>query len=117
VATEAGCSVITTEAGCSVIAAAIAATKPKSILKPPKYVVESESIADRVKAKRAAPQAQAEVPTQNDNMSIAKRVAAQRRGQQPPDVEVVHAVLDQETGLLLEYRQLLKHPCFKEVWN
>jgi hypothetical protein len=50
-------------------------------------------------------------------MSIAKRVAARRRGQQPPDVEVVRVVLDQETGQLLEYCQLLKHPRFKEVWN
>ncbi len=97
--------------------------KPKPILKPPKYVVESETIADRVKAKRAAPQtqaapqAQATPPVQDDNLSIAERVAARRRNQQPPDVEVVHAVLDQETGQLLEYRQLLKHPRFKEVWN
>ena len=97
--------------------------KPKPIFKPPKYVVESETIADRVKAKRAAPQtraapqAQATPPVQDDNLSIAERVAARRRSQQPPDVEVVHAVLDQETGQLLEYRQLLKHPRFKEVWN
>jgi hypothetical protein len=31
--------------------------------------------------------------------------------------EPTHAVLDQETGELLEYRHLLKHPRFKEVWN
>jgi hypothetical protein len=77
--------------------------KPKPILKPSKYVVESESIADRVKAKlkakRAAPQVQAAPQAQaDDNLLIAERVAARRRSQQPPDVEVVHAVLDQETG-------------------
>ena len=86
-------------------------TKPKPILKPSKYVVESDSIAARVKAKQAAPQAQ------GDNLSIAERVAAQRQGQKPPQIESVHAVLNQETGQLLEYRQLLKHPRFKEVWN
>ncbi len=31
--------------------------------------------------------------------------------------EAAHTVLDQETGELLEYRRLLKHPRFKEVWN
>ncbi len=31
--------------------------------------------------------------------------------------EAAHAVLDQETSELLEYRRLLKHTCFKEVWN
>jgi hypothetical protein len=44
------------------------------------------------------------------NKSIADRVARQQR-------EAAHAVLDQETGELLEYRHLLKHPCFKDVWN
>jgi hypothetical protein len=92
------------------------AAKPKSILKPPKYNADSDSIASRVKAKRAmqktpAPQAQL------DNSSIAERVKARRRGQEPPQEEAVHAVLDQETGQLLEYRQLLKHPRLKEVWN
>jgi hypothetical protein len=42
--------------------------------------------------------------------SIAERVARQRR-------EAANSVLDQETGKLLEYRQLLKHERFKEVWN
>ena len=46
--------------------------------------------------------------------SIAERVARRRREK---EVEVVHAVLDQETGQLLEYRQLLKHPKLKELWN
>ena len=42
--------------------------------------------------------------------SIAARVAQRRR-------EAAHSVLDQETGELLEYQQLLQHPKFKEVWN
>ena len=42
--------------------------------------------------------------------SIAERVARRRRG-------AANSVLDQETGKLLEYRQLLKHERFKEVWN
>jgi hypothetical protein len=99
---------VAAEAGCSVISPKkkiVQPPKPKPILKPSQYVVESESIADRVKAKRAAPQAQpapqaqATPPVQE---SIAERVAARRRSQQPPDIEVVHAVLDQETGQLLE---------------
>ena len=80
----------------------------KPSLRPSKYVVGSDSIAARVKAKHASPQA---LP---DPSSIAERVAARRRG---PQVESAHAVLDQETGKLLEYRQLLKHPRFKDVRN
>jgi hypothetical protein len=30
---------------------------------------------------------------------------------------LVHAVLDEETGKILEYRQLTKHPKYKEVWT
>ena len=92
------------------------AAKPKPILKPSKYIVNVDSIAARVKAKRAPPQAPAPQALP-DTTSIAERVAARRRGQKPPQVETVHAVLDQESGQLLEYRQLLKHPRFKEVWN
>jgi hypothetical protein len=90
-------------------------TAPKSILRAPKYIAESESVADRVKSRRAAPQAPA--PQPDDHLSVAERVAARRRAQAPPQVDTVHAVLDQETGELLEYRQLLKHPRFKDVWN
>jgi hypothetical protein len=52
------------------------------------------------------------MPTANPvpNESIADRVARRRR-------EAAHSVLDQETGQLLEYRQLLKHPKFKEIWT
>ena len=79
--------------------------KPKPILKPSKYInTSSESIASRVKARHQSE------PFQNE--SIAERVARRRRKR-----EAVHSVLDQETGQLLEYRQLLKHPRFKEVWN
>ncbi|KAL7483042.1 hypothetical protein ACHAW6_008693 [Cyclotella cf. meneghiniana] len=76
---------------------------PKSILKSPKYVVESDSIASRVKARRTAPV----IPTEG---SIAERVAQRRR-------EAANSVLDQETGQLLEYRQLLRHPKHKEIWT
>ncbi len=66
---------------------------PKPILKPPKYVVDSDSIAAWVKAHRTAPVTPAEG-------SIAEPVAQRRR-------EAANSVLDQETGQLLEYRQLL----------
>jgi len=52
------------------------------------------------------------MPTANPvpHESIADRVACRRR-------EAAHSVLDQETGQLLEYRQLLKNPKFKEIWT
>jgi len=77
------------------------APPPKPILKPPKYI--DDSIAARVCEQRL--QSQTTV-----NESIADRVARRRR-------EAAHTVLDQETSELLEYRRLLKHPRFKEVWN
>eukprot|EP00804_Cyclotella_cryptica_P002310 CCRYP_004049-RA/>CCRYP_004049-RA protein AED:0.34 eAED:0.37 QI:0/-1/0/1/-1/1/1/0/498 len=80
-------------------------TKPRPILQPSRYVAESsECIASRVKARREAQS----IPTK----SIAERVAQRRRAR-----EALHSVLDQETGNLLEYHQLLKHPRFKDVWN
>ena len=79
----------------------IVAPPPKPILKPPKYI--DDSIAARVRERRFQSQTMV-------NESIADRVARRRR-------EAAHAVLDQETGELLEYRRLLKHPRFKEVWN
>jgi hypothetical protein len=83
--------------------------KPKPILKPSKHIAESsDSLAARVKA-RCLQTTQAEAPPSE---SIADRVARQKR-----EKEAVHSVLDQETGQLLEYRTLLKHPRFKEVWN
>jgi hypothetical protein len=83
--------------------------KPKPILKPSKYIDgSSESVAAQVKARRLqTPQAE---PPQSK--SIADRVARRRR-----EKEAIHSVLDQETGKLLEYRALLKHPRFKEEWN
>jgi hypothetical protein len=89
---------------------------PKSILKPSKHIVESESIADRVKRdRRGKPQ---DIPsTPHEPLSIAERVAERRRQQAATSVEIAVPVLDQETGKLLEYRQLLKHPKFQEVWS
>ncbi len=75
--------------------------KPKPILRTPKYI--DESISAQVRARRL------QSKTTVDE-TIADRVARRRR-------EAAHAVLDQETGELLEYRRLLKHPRFKEVWN
>ena len=74
---------------------------PKTILRPPTYI--DDSIAARVRARRL--QSQTTVAD-----SIADRVARRQR-------EAAHAVLDQETGELLEYCRLLKHPRFKEAWN
>jgi hypothetical protein len=78
--------------------------EPTPILKPPKFV--DESIAARVRARRL------QMPTVNPvtNESIADRVARRRR-------EAAHSVLDQDTGKLLEYRQLLKDPKFKQIWT
>ena len=78
--------------------------KPPLILKPPKFI--DESIATRVRARRL------KIPTTNPvpDESIADRVARRRR-------EAAHSVLDQDTGKLLEYRQLLKDPKFKQIWT
>ena len=78
--------------------------KPPPILKPPKFI--DESIATRVRARRL------KIPTTNPvpDESIADRVARRRR-------EAAHSVLDQDTGKLLEYRQLLKDPKFKQIWT
>jgi hypothetical protein len=75
--------------------------QPKPILKPPKYI--DKSIAAGVRSRRL--QSQTTV-----NESIAKQVARRRQ-------EAANAVLDQDTGQLLEYCRLLKHPRFKDVWN
>ena len=65
------------------------------------------SIAARVKARRQAAPAE---PTPAPPMSIAERVKARQRGQ-------IHTVVDMETGELLEYRKLLRHPRFKDEWS
>jgi hypothetical protein len=62
-----------------------------------------ESIADRVKNRCRQPE-----PKEQE--SIAQRVAVRRRKYAAP-------VLDVDTGKLLEYRALLKHPKFKEAWS
>jgi len=81
----------------------------KSLLKQPKYSAppELDSIASRVRARHQQLQ-----PSGNPTESIAKRVA--RRHQ---ETAVTNPVLDQETGQLIEYRQHLKHPRFRDVWN
>jgi hypothetical protein len=73
----------------------------------PRLIVESEpsSIAARLLARRQ--QHKAKTP---DHQSIAARVLARRK-------ETANSVLDYETGQLLEYRQLLKHPKYAKAWN
>ena len=82
-----------------------------------------ESIADRIRARRAAqlqPQLQ---PQPQPQQSIADRVKERRRNNQElaaqlkEHYDLANAVLDMDTGELLEYRQLLKHPKFAKDWN
>ncbi len=79
--------------------------KPLPILKQPK-IVASESIADRVKSRRETPLSLGQTPGQ----LIAERVARWRR-------EFASPVLDQDTGKMLEYRQLLRDPKHKAIWS
>eukprot|EP00804_Cyclotella_cryptica_P030118 CCRYP_009530-RA/>CCRYP_009530-RA protein AED:0.27 eAED:0.27 QI:0/0/0/1/0/0/5/0/696 len=74
---------------------------PKPPTTPAKPTTPNDSIAFRTRSKRQ-PQ-----PEPIPHESIADRVVRRRR-----EMEAAHAVLDQETGQLLEYRQLLKHPKF-----
>ena len=77
------------------------------ILKKSKFVT-SGSIAERVKARHNT---QNQSPAEPE-LSIAEQVVA-RRCQK----EQANLVLDHETGKILKYRQLLRHPKFKEVWS
>eukprot|EP00956_Cyclotella_meneghiniana_P036500 scaffold126416_cov88-Cyclotella_meneghiniana.AAC.1 len=99
--------------------------RPASIVRQPKYVAQPEdSIAARMKARRAAGSAKpvntrqasaTKVAAANDE-SIAERVLRRRR-EVANSIEKAFPVLDPETGQLLEYRQLLRHPKFKDAWN
>jgi hypothetical protein len=40
-----------------------------------------------------------------------------RRKRQVTQIHAAFPVLNPETGQLLKYRQLLRHPKFKEAWN
>ena len=51
-----------------------------------------------------------------NNESIAERVLRRRR-EIANSIEKAFLVLDPETGQLLEYRQLLRNPKFKDAWN
>lgn len=77
------------------------------ILNPSKFVT-SGSIAERVKARQNTSN---QMPTEPD-LSIAERVAARSLQK-----EQANPVLDCDTGEIFEYRQLLHHPKYKEVWN
>eukprot|EP00804_Cyclotella_cryptica_P002446 CCRYP_019168-RA/>CCRYP_019168-RA protein AED:0.13 eAED:0.13 QI:0/0/0/1/0.5/0.4/5/0/1227 len=89
-------------------------TKPTSILNAPTYTEREDSIAARIKARRAAQLTTPKV-VKADDESIAERLL--RRKRQNKQVKAAFPVLDPETGQLLEYRQLLLHPKFKEAWN
>ena len=69
---------------------------PKSILKQPKYSL-------------TMPNMQEPEPD-----SIAARLLARRKNRAQ---ESANPVLDYETGKLLEYRELLRHPKHAEAWN
>jgi hypothetical protein len=84
----------------------VVVSSPKSTFKASSYPRGESSIAARVKARRH--DTVAESPSIPE--SIADRVARRRQ-------ESAHPVLDTDTGDLLEYRQLLKHPKFATVWN
>jgi hypothetical protein len=89
-------------------------TKPPSILKAPTHTVQEDSIAARIKAHQAT-QSTAPKVTKADDKSIAERLL--RRKRQNKQIDAAFPVLDPEMGQLLEYRQLLCHPKFKEAWN
>ncbi len=75
--------------------------KPPPILKQPKTVAP-ESIAARVKSRRETPPSLGQ--------SIAERVTQMRR-------EFANPVLDQDTGKMLEYCQLLRDPKHMVIWS
>ncbi len=79
--------------------------KPLPILTQPK-IVASESIADRVKSRTETPPSLGQTPGQ----SIAKCIAQRRR-------EFTSPVLDQDTGKMLEYHQLLPDPKHQAIWS
>ena len=80
------------------------------ILKPSKFIEEPDTIAARLKARKNKAQIVKDPPEE----MIADRVT---RRQQEAAPDQANPVLDQETGKLLKYRQLLHHPQHKEVWN
>ena len=87
--------------------------KPIPIIKVTKYTVDPDSIASNIKARQTTNPLSTKVAT-TTNESIAERLLRCKRAEQP---EQAYPVLDLETGQLLEYRQLLRHPKFKDDWN
>ena len=86
----------------------VVSSKP-SILKPSRYE-EPDTIAARLKARKSMDKIVNDIPAE----TIADRVARRRR---EAAADSTNPVLDHETGKLLEYRQLLRHPRYKNVWN
>jgi len=82
-------------------------SQPTPIPKQPTIIASPESNADRVKNRRIqAPS----LITAADITSIAEHIAQQRQQSARP-------LLDEDTGKLLEYRQLLRDPKHKEIWT
>ena len=91
--------------------------KPMPIIKEPKYIAKDDSIAARIKARRAnSPATRQTKVISAAEESIAERLLRRKR-QIANCIEQAYPVLDPETGQLLEYRQLLRHPKFKDTWN
>jgi hypothetical protein len=85
----------------------VVSPKP-SILKPPKYDAAPDTIAARLKARQNNAQLVHDAPDE----TIVDRVARRRHA---AAADQANPVLDQETGKLLEYHQLLRHPKYKDV--
>eukprot|EP00804_Cyclotella_cryptica_P000392 CCRYP_008696-RA/>CCRYP_008696-RA protein AED:0.37 eAED:0.37 QI:0/0/0/1/0/0/5/0/407 len=82
--------------------------RPKPILKPPTHAVQEDSIAARLKARRAQQPSGTNI-TKADDESIAERLLRRITSTEPDSGSFPRQ--------LLEYRQLLRHPKFKEAWN
>ena len=88
--------------------------QPKPILKTPTHTVQEDSIAARINARQAMQSIGPNVSKADDEL-IAERLLHRKR--QLNQIHTAFLLLDPETGQLLEYRQLLHHPKFKEAWN
>eukprot|EP00804_Cyclotella_cryptica_P018370 CCRYP_015487-RA/>CCRYP_015487-RA protein AED:0.13 eAED:0.11 QI:0/0/0/1/0/0.5/2/0/1281 len=81
-------------------------THPQPLAQVTPHKHTEQSIAERVRARRRG----GDVNNTHKAESIAERVKRRR-------MEVAAPVLDHETGELLEYRALLRHPKFKDAWS
>eukprot|EP00804_Cyclotella_cryptica_P014825 CCRYP_015027-RA/>CCRYP_015027-RA protein AED:0.12 eAED:0.12 QI:0/0/0/1/0.2/0.16/6/0/1256 len=88
----------------------IVVARPQPTLSPPASdslrKQDEQSIAERVRARRRG----TNTPSTPNPESIAERVKQRR-------MEAAAPVLDHNTGQLLEYRALLRHPKYSDAWN